>query len=203
MYYLERNRAIVKELRKLWVSSGERVSTDSLEATKTLFIPMGSFHSPTLGKEMFVGMKRYPSPSMAFLIQYRAPEEIATIAAIAEHLPDYRDLLPQFYAVLTNVRGEKIGLLMEDFSQGKRLEVYHSLYVPEDIRNLFGRDVLEEDYVENMSFKVEGELKFADFYPFFKTTMREQGLVRFPMKDAMTQVTRTIMQHTIRVSCIK
>lgn len=202
MYYLERNRAIIRELRKLWLPQAEQPATGSSNTTRrTLFTPLSSFNSPTLGREVFVGMKRYQSPSSnTFLLQFRAPEELATITAIAEHLPTYRDLLPQFYVALTNVRGEKVGLLMEDFSEGGKYEVYDSGYVPEQLGSLFGRDVLEEDFVSNMAFSVGGKLKFGDFYPFFKTPMKRQALARFPMDEALAQVTRSMRQHTMRLA---
>lgn len=200
MYYLERNRAIIRELRKLWLPQAEQPTTGSSTATKTLFTPVDSFNSSALGREVFVGMKRYQNPLDTFLLQFRAPEELATISAIAEYLPDYRDLLPQFYAVLTDTRGEKIGLLMEDFSEGGKNKVSSSSYVPEGLANLFGTDVLEEDFVVNMAFRVGGELRFGDFYPFFKTSMKRQALERFPMDEALAQVTRGIRQHTIRLT---
>lgn len=199
MYYLERNRAIIRELRKLWLPQAEQPTTVSSTATKTVFTPLGSFNSPTLGREVFVGMKRYQRPSDTFLLQFRAPEELATITAIAEQLPGYRDLLPQFYAAVTNIRGEKVGLLMEDFSEGGKYEVYNSGYVPDGLTNLFGRDALEEDFVVNMAFRVGKELRFGDFYPFFKSSMKRQVLARFPMDEVLAQVTRRMRQYTMRL----
>lgn len=199
MSYLERNRAVVRELRRLWLPQTDQPVTSSSTATKTLFTSMGSFNSPTLGREVFVGMKSYQSPSDTYLILPRAPEELATITAIAEHLPDYRDLLPQFYVAISNFRGKKVGLLMEDFSEGGKHEVYNSSYVPDGVVNLFGKDALEEDFVSNMAFNVGGELKLGDFFPFFKMPKR-LALARFPMDQALAEVTRSMRQHTMRLA---
>jgi hypothetical protein len=198
MFYLERNRAVVVELRELWrPQRGQSVGSSS---AKMSFFSVGSYNSQVLGKEVFVGLKEYRNPNRDnSLLQFRAPE-VATITAIAEHRPHLREDLPLFYALLRGAKGKPVGLLMEDFSAGGRRAVHGSSWVPAEVVELFGRDVLEEDFICNMSFNVgDGQYRLGDFYPFFKTFMKQHALARAPMSQAIRQVRRNFGQHTVRL----
>lgn len=198
MYYLARNKEVVSEAsRYLDPSRGVLIG----HSTYTDFTTVGSFPSAVLGKEVFVGIKEYKrSKSNKVRLKHRAPLELATITAIAEHIPAIRDDLPVFYALLRGTKGKPIGILMEDFSEGGRLFVGSPIIFPTEIVTLLGQDVLNNDYVHNMAFNVEGKNKYGDFYPIFRDYIKEGVvLARFPMRQAIGQVRRNMWQHTIRL----
>lgn len=201
MYYLARNKEVVAEARQLFhPERGKKVGNTS--GSGVSFTTLGSFPSRVLKREVFIGVKEYKNPRPGYnewRLKHRAPLELATITAIAEHIPELRDNLPMFYALLRGAKRKRVGILMEDFSEGGRLPVDSLNSIPEGLISLFGADVLEEDFVDHMGFYVEGRSRYGDFYPFFNTFKNEEALARHPMSQAMRQVTRNMWQHTIRL----
>lgn len=192
MYYLARNKEVVAEVKQLF--HPERgIMVGDTSKTVIAFTTLGSFPSSVLNREVFVGIKEYQDPEInLWIIGQRAPLELATIAAIAEHVVELRDGLPSFYALLRDSKGKPTGILMEDFSQGGKYRVSSYKFVPPQIIDLFGADILDDDFICNMSFSVEGRIRYGDFYPFFQTFKKEEALARHPMSQAVRQVTRNM-----------
>jgi hypothetical protein len=199
MYYLARNKELVGEARALFNPEKGRVVGDK-SSSGVIFTTLGSFPSEVLGRDVFVGVKQYSEGNNnEWKIQQRANLELATITAVAEYAVNLRDKLPTFYALLRGEKGKPRGILMEDFSQGGRLRVSSTSNIPNEVRDLFGADVIEEDFACNMGFSVDGDTKYGDFYPFFQTFKKEEALSRHPMSQAMRQVNRNMWQYTFRL----
>jgi hypothetical protein len=136
---------------------------------KTVFTSLGSYNSAYLGCNVPVGVKmslvREP-----FLMIARAPVELAVINAIYERFPSLAEELPLFYGLL--YKGDEfIGILTEDFSDGRRHEVRevfsppHLAYprhAPLELQKLFGEETDAID-LASMAFMVDGRRRLGDF----------------------------------------
>lgn len=104
-----------------------------------------------------------------------------------------------FYALLRGTKGRPIGILMEDFSEGGKLQVNGMNYTHPSISALFGDDVLDSDRTRYMGFLVNGSIRYGDLYPIFRDYKKEEALARHPMNQAIRLVRRNMWQHTIRL----
>ncbi|RJP47487.1 MAG: hypothetical protein C4584_00340 [Armatimonadetes bacterium] len=199
MYYLSRNKEVIAEAKRFFIpKKGIRVGDTS--SAGVAFTLLGSFPSLVLGREVFIGLKEYTeSGDNTWRLKLRATLELSTITIIAEHIEQMREDLPAFYALLKDVKGIPIGILMEDFSEGGKVHISGTCSIPSEVTSLFGEDVLESDYTCNAGFYVGNRIKYGDFYPFFQTYQMEKALARHPMNQVMRLVTRNMWKHTFRL----
>lgn len=197
MYYLARNKEVVLKARRLFHPERE-TKVGNTSSSGVSFTTLGSFPSQVLEREIFVGIKEYQQSGERKTMR-RAPLELATITAIAEHIPELRDDLPDIYALLRGTKGRPIGILMEDFSEGDRHQVNQIKDFHPSITSLFDGDVLDSDRTCYMGFWVTERIRYADFFPIFRYKKEAEALARFPMRQAIGQVTRYMWQHTLRL----
>lgn len=195
MYYLERNKRLVAEARGASLSRGQVVGEASRNSGMRFFCA-GSFYSEVLGRDIFVGVKEYKNPSSTeSFLEGRVTVELAIIAVIAEQANGLRDDLPQLYALLRGENDKPFGILMEDLSEGSKLSVCNLAYIPPMLTTIFGVNVIDPDFAENMSFSVEGRIRYGDFYPLFRTAKRKEALARLPLDVIKKEIAR----HTVRL----
>lgn len=106
MYYLSRNKEAVAEARKLLrPERGQVVGNTSSSGVS--FTTVGSFTSTVLGREVFLGIKEYTSErDESWVLERRAPLELATITAIAEHVVEGELMFGDFYPFFKTFKRE-------------------------------------------------------------------------------------------------
>ena len=151
MNWLERNVRVLSEIQtSIRLKKGELVGRSF---SGTTFTTLGSYHSSTLGLELHLGLKNYERD----VHEVRTMDDLAFIRVVAERLPHLEPELPVVFGLLRDRRsGADLGILMEDFSQGSRLQVvevagqdlYYARALPREIVTLVGEfpDQDDEDY---------------------------------------------------------
>ncbi|MCL5783851.1 MAG: hypothetical protein M1142_00650 [Patescibacteria group bacterium] len=162
MNYLERNERILQEVsRELQDHTLRRGKYIGSSKGYTNFVSAGSFLSPFLKREAFTGIKEIGIKNFTYS---RVRCELLTIAVIAEHLPHLAPELPLFYGHFETTSGGK-GIIMEDFSQGKKLKVdsVPGGITPPELKTFFEDvpGIFFDDY--GLCFLVDGKRKMGDF----------------------------------------
>ena len=193
MDYLERNRALLEEIRRLCtLRRGELVGESDFSGTR--FASLGSYNSGVLDGHLFLGLKEYSNKrwERTSFADSGLAHELTIIDAISKST--LRDELPVVFGHLRDKEGKHIGVLCEDFSQGGRYEVKCISYrqtelMPRELRKIFGATGFEmddKDQLEYVGFMVNGKRRLGDFNSFLGPRLAEE--VRgYPTFDAITR----------------
>lgn len=202
MNYLERNKAIVAELKGIDINPGK--VKDSGWGMN--FVSCGSHLSMVLKEPLFLGLKRATPNISGRDIRDRFVFELGVVQAIASNLPHKLRELPAFMALVNGHRGDVIGILTEDFSKNSEFTVRSGGHIPDSIRPLFVPDSIDDDFFQAVSFVVEKKVPFGegtktvynehvlgDFYPLIKAEYRDLHKVKFQEPE----IEEELDQHTI------
>jgi hypothetical protein len=169
MRYLERNAKIIEEINrniiqdKLKLNIGKLIGESRYAISgnlKTTFHSIGSYKSDILQQELFLGMKTYYK-SESYYYEDSTLKGLASSVIVEREFPEYKHILPVFQGILINEHKGLTGIITEDFSEGKKYEVYPSNSIPADLENM--RSYFYDDYEFKRSmFIVNGQLKFGD-----------------------------------------
>ena len=168
--YLERNARIISELkgRGFVLNLGNEVGS----GLSRRFHSAGYLYSEVIGREIHVGVKRLRDDiddQYGEVAKINFFQELTIIAAISKHFPDLVDQLPLFCGLLTHRNGETLGMITEDFSEGGKYEVYRRAPAAYKVKAIFADGSVNDDDIEKMGFRVNGERKLGDFWPMGNT----------------------------------
>lgn len=193
MTYLERNQAIIDELRGVRLERGDIVGSSSSMS----FTSAGHYRSSVLGNTLYVGLKEYTDPEKCkSSTEARALLELHCICTVAEQLPHLEVELPVFYGILFDRAGKPLGIVTEDFSKGGKYEVQDMTYDrPELLPNELGEIFPDMDYYElaRVCFSVNGQRRLGDF----STSWSNEFSHKFLMDDVVDQLEEG--KHTLRL----
>src|SRR3989338_2811775 len=167
MSYLHRNRRLIEEIRQIPLKRGALVGKSKV--SNTTFTAVGSYKSEVLGRELFLGVKEYQEKFNVYFWNAILPEELAILERISKS--SLGEEIPVVYGHLRDREDRHIGVLCEDFSQGRRFEVreispHSKSNIPIELRETFGATRYEMDDVDILSyvgFMVNGQRRLGDF----------------------------------------
>src|SRR3989344_1882947 len=176
MNYLERNQAIINELRGVRLERGNVVG----RSYSMIFTSAGHYQSSVLGNTLYVGLKEYNDPEQRkSSTEDRALGELHCVRTVAEQLPHLEAELPVFYGTLLDSEGKPVGIVTEDFSQGGRYEVRSMVKdkeeFPNELRGIFP-DIDSYDLAK-VGFSVNGQRRLGDFSTLWSPSFFE----KFPL----------------------
>ncbi len=177
--YLVRNRLAIAEFRdkKVPLVCGSIVG----RSDRYLFYSAGVVDSTVFGKPIYVGIKRSTSERPRLrddLTRIRFVNELAIISAISHNFPDLTEKLPLFYGLLVDRQGLAAGIVTEDFSEGGLQRVRAGGASPLEVKRLFVEGSVDNDYIQNCAYTVNGRTRLGDFWYFWRHEDREENAKR-------------------------
>ena len=131
--FIDRNPVLLNEIREL----AEMPSLESVGESEHItgyvgarFHIVGSAFSPSLGKEMYVGRKTLAEAKNLDLYFIKS---LSNLILLEEHCPEISELLPLFMGAVVDNDGKYKFMLMEDYSEGKRLKIWPAWSVQDKI----------------------------------------------------------------------
>ena len=160
MNYLERNQLLIAEIgQNLRLQRGKVIGVGTLST----FRSAGNYRSSLLDDDLYVGLKEIPSIRHA--LDFQVALDLALIRAVEQNLPYMLSEFPIFYGLIRDSKGEKIGVVTEDFSKGGRYEVedmgaYEEL--PRELEKFLEMPITDYPLCTT-SFLVNGQRRIGDF----------------------------------------
>ena len=179
MNYLERSHLIASEIRREH-RNGLVFQRQNVQTTRDSQISsLGSYYSPTLGRELFVGLKELTSSSATlrtvFNIAVAESENAKHRAALRDESDEaFSPVSSAFFILLRNRRNGEVGMLFEDVSEGGKIAVIEPESENDPLRKIIG-DPKDNDsefsliFIVHTGVKVENEVRIVDFSPLIQS----------------------------------
>lgn len=182
MNYLERNHLVIAEVgQSLRLQRGVIVGS----AEDTTFRYVGHYRSPSLDRELFVGLKEHKGYKAGRDLRQWITYELAFIRAVEHNFPYLLQEFPVFYGLLADQKGKPVGRITEDFSEGGRFKVFDipndPTRLPTELRALIGDDYEE---LATMCFSVNGQRRLGNFDSIIRGVV--EG--KFPYSDLINEL---------------
>ena len=196
--YLTRNQVLLQEIAQTALL--QRGSIIGISENETKVSTLGSYHSQTLERTLFLALKEFRRD-----IEIEVLRSLSILEVIAERFPHLRDELPTIYGLLKNRLGKPIGVITEDFSEGRRYKVddvadklFGAKYphlVPHELQSLTGKESELFD-LASVAFLVNGKRRLGDFNLILQGMTANERLERFPISD----IYDNLDSHTLRIN---
>lgn len=207
MNYLERNAAIIAEIRDQSLVRGKMVG----HSNKTATTSVGSYISTVIEAPLYVALKETFGPMDT--PKERVSWDLAFATLIYDNIPALQPELPLFIGLATDKSGQAIGQLTEDFTKGGRhliTDIFTAQVTkigspPQDLKELIGGEhnglphLIEDSELAHMFFNIlidtgYSKRRIGDFDSAW-TYMSFWGN---PPRDLCTQIQRDLDQYTLR-----
>lgn len=166
MEYLERNRLLIAEIREnLELSRGGEIARSD---TGTLVYSLGHYQSRMLGKELYLALKDKESHRNA--IDRFVAQDLGLIRVIEQRFPHLLGEFPVVHGVVRNSTGKPLGVITEDFTQGRKYPIRFMNgddKLPVELSDAFTCP-LDLDELATTCFLVNGKRRIGDFGEFYK-----------------------------------
>lgn len=200
MDYLQRNRALIREMRQdLRFQRGEVIGKGS----GATFTATGHYRSPLLGEDVYIGVKETKLDGT--VLRLRTAKELSMLHKVEEKTPHLLPEFPIVYGLLTDLTGREIAIFCEDFSQGGRYDVEPVLQlwgqyindgeVPKDLKKVRGSKIDNRD-LATTCFMVNGKRRIGDFGEICGLMSLQEADEAFPIDALWKQMWR----YTIRLT---
>jgi hypothetical protein len=200
MDYLQRNRALIREMRQhMRFQRGEVIGRGS-HAT---FTAAGHYGSSLLGEVVYVGVKEIKLDGIA--LRLRTARELSILRKVEEKTPHLLPEFPIVYGLLADSPGRELAVFCEDFSQGGRYDIEPILQswsqyisdeeVPKDLEKVKGSEIDNRD-LATTCFMVNGKRRIGDFGEIRGIMRLQEADKVFPIDAIWKQMWR----YTIRLT---
>jgi hypothetical protein len=165
MNYLERNRALIGEIRQnLALRIGNVVGRSD---TGTIVYSLGHYRSGILGRELHLVFK--DKEGVRSVVNHVVAKDLALFRFIEERFPHLLLEFPVVYGMMLTAREEKFGILCEDFSEGGKYNIFQMTEgddLPMELIDISEKRISKEN-LATACFSVNGRRRIGDFEEFY------------------------------------
>jgi len=203
MNYLDRAHRIASEIRREH-RNGLVFQRHNRKIIREAHVSsIGTYHSTTLGRDVFIGLAEYPTSSSTLKTAFNivnAEMENSEYRKLTK-FSDEQSFSPvpsAFFILLRNRRGEEAGMLFEDVSHGGEVETVEPDHGRDPLVAIKGdRDDPDSDFSYILSIQTGIEVgdakRVVDFSPLIPATVNQQD------PEILAKLQRIIFQKELPV----
>jgi len=192
--FLDRNKVLLTEIAQ---SAPLRKGPLIGKSTMTTVYQLGSYYSAHLDQVVHLALKEHPYESRGLM-------DLAVIQVIAEKCPNVYDELPLVHGFLRGKPDEYIGVITEDFSEGRIHKIEEGkdrgFFVfpeaPHELKGTVARADIDTYDLAASSFFVNGKRRIGDFNSFYSGMDIEELERRF----MISRISSELEKYVIRIS---
>jgi|SRR3989344_1854397 len=195
MNYLERNKALIEEIRNCHeLKIGKEISRSEADSGMGAIVySLGNYASRILNNELHLILKDKETirPSLERFVS----RDLGLFRVIESR---FLHLLPEFpivYGMVLDADGQNFGFLSEDFTEGGKYEIKPEyMDAPFELANAFGHTI-DETELATTSFCVNGKRRIGDFGEFYSGLSIRKWDEIIPARD----ISQNIQDFTVRL----